>query len=265
MRGAKLKKKIGRKPIIYKKTIDKLFSDKIFRYFCGIMDRITITPVARIRSEFPQKFGIPRQPLLSKNTVAEIVFEPEFRNPDCIRGIDNCSHLWLIWEFSEFKERHWSPLVRPPRLGGNRKMGVFATRSPLRPNPLGLSAVKLLDVKMDKTLGPILRISGADLMDGTPICDIKPYIPYADRVEDAVSEIFTVPLTLSSVRWECEPPLPRSGRRIVALEEILLQDPRPAYKHNNTGSYAFEFAGLHVEFCVEDGVVVVKKCDKVGL
>ena len=221
---------------------------------------ITITPVARIHTEFPQKFGIPRQPLLAQSTVAEIVFEPEFRNPDCIRGLEKCSHLWLIWEFTEFADRQWSPLVRPPRLGGNRKMGVFATRSPLRPNPLGLSVVKILEILDDRTRGPVIRVSGADMMDGTPIYDIKPYIPYADSIQDAVSEIFTQPETLSSVRWECDSPLPHSDRRIAALEEVLLQDPRPAYKHNDSGSYAFEFAGLHVEFCVEGDVAVVRKC-----
>lgn len=231
----------------------------IFSYFCIIMS-ITIHPVARIRTEFPQKFGIPRQPLLSKSTVAEIVFEPEYRNPDCIRGMGQCSHLWLIWEFTEFTGRQWSPLVRPPRLGGNRKMGVFATRSPLRPNSLGLSVVKILEIINDSKLGPIIRVSGADMMDGTPIYDIKPYIPYADSIQDAVAEIFTQPETLSTVRWECASHLPRSDRRIAALEEVLIQDPRPAYKHNDTGSYAFEFAGLHVEFCVEGDVAVVRKC-----
>ena len=225
------------------------------------MNTITITPIARIRTEFPQKFGIPRQPLLAQSTVAEIVFEPEFRNPDCIRGLEKCSHLWLIWEFSEFAGRQWSPLVRPPRLGGNRKMGVFATRSPLRPNPLGLSAVKIIEILDDRTRGPVIRVSGADMMDGTPIYDIKPYIPYADSIQDAVTELFTQPKTLSSVRWECDSPLPHSDRKIIALEEILMQDPRPAYKHNDTGSYAFEFAGLHVEFCVEEDVVVVRTCE----
>jgi tRNA (Thr-GGU) A37 N-methylase len=168
--------------------------------------------------------------------------------------------LWLIWEFTEFADKQWSPLVRPPRLGGNRKMGVFATRSPLRPNPLGLSAVKILEILDDRTRGPVIRVSGADMMDGTPIYDIKPYIPYADSIQDAVTELFTQPKTLSSVRWECDAPLPHSDRKIIALEEILMQDPRPAYKHNDTGSYAFEFSGLHVEFCVEEDVVVLRKC-----
>ncbi len=222
---------------------------------------ITITPIAHIRTEFPQKFGIPRQPLLAQNTVAEIVFEPEFRNPDCIRGLELCSHLWLIWEFSEFAGRQWSPLVRPPRLGGNKKMGVFATRSPLRPNPLGLSVVKILEIITDPARGAVIRVSGADMMDGTPIYDIKPYIPYADKVEDAKSEIFTQPDILSDVRWECDAPLPDSDRRIVALREVLLQDPRPAYKHNDTGTYAFEFADMHIEFRVENDVVVVEKCE----
>lgn len=221
---------------------------------------ITITPIARVRSEFPQKFGIPRQALLSPSTVADIVFEPEFRNPDCIRGIGGSSHLWLIWEFSEFSGRRWSPLVRPPRLGGNKKMGVFATRSPLRPNPLGLSVVRILDVSAHPVFGPVIRISGADLMDGTPIYDIKPYVPYADRIEDAESQLFSMPERLRGVRWECASPLPCGDRRIVALEEILVQDPRPAYRHGDTGVYAFEFSGLHVRFRVEDDTVVVVEC-----
>lgn len=222
-----------------------------------------ITPIAHIRSEFPQKFGIPRQPMLAANTIAEIVFEPDFRNIDSIRGIEYSSHLWLIWEFSEFKEKKWSSLVRPPRLGGNKKMGVFATRSPLRPNLLGLSAVKLLGVDSHKTLGPILKISGADLMNGTPIYDIKPYLPYADSIADASTGIFTPPDTLSKVCWECNLPLSKSDRKIIALTEILLQDPRPAYKHNDTSIYAFEFAGLHIEFRVEDSCVFVSKAEKI--
>lgn len=219
---------------------------------------ITINPIAHIVSEFPQKFGIPRQPNLAKNLVSKIVFEPEFRNPDFVRGLENVTHIWLIWEFSEFTGKPYSALVRPPRLGGNKKMGVFATRSPLRPNSLALSAVKILSMDFNEKLGTVISIQGADLMDGTPIYDIKPYIPYSDCIPDASSPIFTPPQTLENVEVRCELPLPENDRRIAALKEILMQDPRPAYKKNGSEKYAFEFSGLHVEFYVENGVAVVE-------
>ena len=148
-------------------------------------------PVARIRSDFPEKFGIPRQSGLVESLEARIVFEPEFRVADAVRGLEDFSHIWLIWEFSEAVRGEWSPTVRPPRLGGNVRMGVFATRSPFRPNPIGLSCVKLLKVEQDTALGPVLTVAGADLMDGTPIYDIKPYIPYADAHPEATGGFTT--------------------------------------------------------------------------
>ncbi len=219
---------------------------------------LTISPIAHIISEFPQKFGIPRQPLLAPDVVARIVFEPEYRNPDCLRGLEESSHIWIIWEFSGFAGKQWQPLVRPPRLGGNRKMGVFATRSPLRPNGLGLSAVKLKCVYQDPKLGPVIEVYGADMMDGTPIYDIKPYIPYTDSISDASSELFTPPQKLDAVIWKCDISNVED-RKIRALEEILYQDPRPAYKKDGEESYAFEFSNLHVEFHVKDGKAIVTK------
>ncbi|MCQ2252703.1 MAG: tRNA (N6-threonylcarbamoyladenosine(37)-N6)-methyltransferase TrmO [Bacteroidales bacterium] len=217
-----------------------------------------IVPIAHIESEFPQKFGIPRQPSLARNVWSRIVFESDYRNPDCIRGLEVSSHIWLIWEFSEFTGKPWTPLVRPPRLGGNRKMGVFATRAPMRPNSMGLSAVKIEDISIDPKLGPVITVSGADLMNGTPIYDIKPYVPYTDSLPEATTQLFSEPATLSGVRIECALPHPETDRRIVALREILLQDPRPAYKRSGSDMYAFEFSDMHVEFCVVDGVAIVR-------
>lgn len=221
---------------------------------------ITISPIAHIVSEFPQKFGIPRQPLLAPSLEAKIVFEPEYRNPDCIRGLENSSHLWLIWEFTEFTGKPWKALVRPPRLGGNRKMGVFATRSPLRPNSLGLSAVKVRNIEIHETLGPIINIYGADMLNGTPIYDIKPYVPYTDSIADATSEIFTRPEPLRDVVFPDGANV--QNNRIQAIREILLQDPRPAYKNDGDETYAFEYADLHIEFRVEDSVAIVTEIKK---
>ena len=141
---------------------------------------VSIKTIAHIKSDFPTKFGIPRQSGLVEQLRAQVVFEPEYRNPDALRGLEEFSHLWLIWEFSQAVREDWSPTVRPPRLGGNKRLGVFATRSPFRPNPIGLSCVRLEQVELDTPLGPVLHVSGADLMDGTPIFDVKPYLPYAD-------------------------------------------------------------------------------------
>ena len=151
------------------------------------------TPIARIQSDFSEKFGIPRQSGLVEELMATVVFEPGYRDLSALRGIDGFSHLWLIWEFSQVRRKGWSPTVRPPRLGGNRRLGVFATRSPFRPNPIGLSCVRLVEVRQERELGPVLVVAGADLMDGTPIYDIKPYLPYADCKPDAVSCFATRP------------------------------------------------------------------------
>ena len=186
--------------------------------------------IARIRSDFPSKFGIPRQSGLVEELKAELVFEPEYRNPEALRGIEGFSHIWLIWLFSEAVRASWSPTVRPPRLGGNTRMGVFATRSPFRPNPIGLSAVRLDGIRRDETLGQVLLVSGADLMDGTPILDIKPYLPFADSYPQA-SGGFTGQKIDGPLKVEVSQPLlaqvPKEHRQ--ALLGVLAQDPRPSY------------------------------------
>ncbi len=217
-------------------------------------------PIAHIRSDFPAKFGIPRQAGLVAELKAQVVFEPEFRNPEALRGIDGFSHLWLIWEFSQNRREGWSPTVRPPRLGGNVRMGVFATRSPFRPNPIGLSCVQLDRVEWDGPQGPVLRVLGADLMDGTPIYDIKPYVPYADCRPEA-TQGFAPPDT--NRRLEVEIPeellnrVPKTHR--AALQGVLAQDPRPAYQRDPERIYGFGFAGLEVRFSVQDGVLRVEE------
>ena len=217
-------------------------------------------PIAYIRSDFPAKFGIPRQAGLVAELKAQVVFEPEFRNPEALRGIDGFSHLWLIWEFSQNRREGWSPTVRPPRLGGNVRMGVFATRSPFRPNPIGLSCVQLDRVEWDGPQGPVLRVLGADLMDGTPIYDIKPYVPYADCWPEA-TQGFAPPDT--NRRLEVEIPeellnrVPETHR--AALQGVLAQDPRPAYQRDPERIYGFGFAGLEVRFSVQDGVLRVEE------
>ena len=217
-------------------------------------------PVARIRSDFPEKFGIPRQSGVVESLEAKIVFEPEFRVMDAVRGLEDFSHIWLIWEFSEAVRDTWSPTVRPPRLGGNVRMGVFATRSPFRPNPIGLSCVKLLKVEQDEALGPVLTVAGADLMDGTPIYDIKPYIPYADCHPEAVGGFTTKvdmkPLTVD-FPGELLAKVPEEKRD--ALIGVLEQDPRPRYQKDPGRIYGLSFAGLEVKFSVEAQALTVKE------
>ncbi len=208
-------------------------------------------PVARIRSDFPEKFGIPRQSGIVESLEAKIVFEPEFRVMDAVRGLEDFSHIWLIWEFSEAVRDTWSPTVRPPRLGGNVRMGVFATRSPFRPNPIGLSCVRLLKVEQDETLGPVLTVAGADLMDGTPIYDIKPYIPYADCHPDAkggfTTKVDMKPLTIDFPAELLEK-VPQEKRE--ALIGVLEQDPRPRYQNDPERVYGLSFAGMEIKFSV---------------
>ena len=217
-------------------------------------------PVARIRSDFPEKFGIPRQSGVVESLEAKIVFEPEFRVMDAVRGLEDFSHIWLIWEFSEAVRDTWSPTVRPPRLGGNVRMGVFATRSPFRPNPIGLSCVKLLKVEQDEALGPVLTVAGADLMDGTPIYDIKPYIPYADCHPEAAGGFTTKvdmkPLTVDFPAELLEK-VPEEKRD--ALIGVLEQDPRPRYQKDPGRIYGLSFAGLEVKFSVEAQALTVKE------
>jgi len=215
-------------------------------------------PVAHIRSDFPTKFGVPRQAGLVEELRAAVVFEPPCRAAEALRGIEGFSHLWLIWEFSQNRREGWSPTVRPPRLGGNTRMGVFATRSPFRPNPIGLSCVKLEGVEWDSPDGPILLVSGADLVDGTPIFDIKPYIPYADCHPEASGGF--APSAPEGVLAVDIPPrlLERvpSDRR-AALAGVLAQDPRPPYQDDPGRVYGFGFAGLEVRFTVAGGKLTV--------
>ncbi|MCR5665146.1 MAG: tRNA (N6-threonylcarbamoyladenosine(37)-N6)-methyltransferase TrmO [Oscillospiraceae bacterium] len=211
----------------------------------------TLRAIARMESDFPDKFGIPRQAGLVEALVGRVVFEPEFRSEDALRGIEAFSHLWLIWQFSETLREGWSPTVRPPRLGGNERMGVFATRSPFRPNGLGLSCVRLLGVERGGGRGPVLLVAGADLMDGTPIFDIKPYLPYADAKSDARGGF--APAAEQPLRVEIAPGaldrFPADKR--AALLGVLAQDPRPRYQKDPSRVYALRFAGFEVRFAAD--------------
>lgn len=219
----------------------------------------TIQVIARIRSDFTEKFGIPRQSGLVKDCKALVVFEPEFRRAEALRGLEDFSHIWLIWQFSQAVREDWSPTVRPPRLGGNKRLGVFATRSPFRPNALGLSAVGLEAVELHPSLGPVLHVAGADLLDGTPIYDIKPYIPYADALPDAAGG-FTGQVEHVRLSVDCPPLLleqvPEEKRQ--ALLGVLAQDPRPSYQTDPARVYGMSFAGLEIHFTVDGGRLVIK-------
>ena len=213
--------------------------------------------IAKIRNDFPTKFGLPRQSGLVE-TQAMIVFEEPYRVPEALRGLDGYSHLWLIWEFSQAKRDTWSPTVRPPRLGGNTRMGVFATRSPFRPNPIGLSCVRLERIERHPQWGDVLIVSGADMMDGTPIYDIKPYLPYVDskpearggfaheHIGDGVEVVFPE-------EWRSMVP----PDKLEALIRVLEQDPRPAYQNDPDRVYGLPYAGMDVRFTVRDGVLTV--------
>ena len=215
-------------------------------------------PIARIRSDFATKFGVPRQSGVVDSLQAEIVFEPEFRSRDAVRGLEAFSHIWLIWEFSENVRAGWSPTVRPPRLGGNVRMGVFATRSPFRPNPIGLSCVRLERIEFSDARGPVLHVAGADLMDGTPIYDIKPYIPYADCHPDAQAG-FTTQLDERMVTVECPPELLNKipAETQPALLAVLSHDPRPSYQNDPERVYGMAFAGWNVRFRVQKKTLTV--------
>ena len=218
--------------------------------------------IARIRSDFPTKFGIPRQSGLVDELRATVVFEPEYRNPDALRGLEGFSHIWLIWQFSQAVRDTWSPTVRPPRLGGNARMGVFATRSPFRPNPVGLSCVRLAGIERDPELGPVLVVAGADLMDGTPILDIKPYVPYADCHPEASGGFTgatggdTLAVDFPAALLERVP-----ADRRAALTGILARDPRPSYQHDPERVYGLDFAGVNVRFTVDGDTLTVRSVE----
>lgn len=219
--------------------------------------------IARIHSDFNEKFGIPRQSGLVPQTRATIVFEPEYRVADALRGIEGYSHLWLIWSFSKAERDTWSPTVRPPRLGGNVRMGVFATRSPFRPNPIGLSCVTLEEVKLHTPDGPVLIVGGADLLDGTPIYDIKPYLPYVDSHPDARGGFGA-----EKAGYKLEVVIPDQilekidPQKLDALTGILREDPRPSYQNDPERVYGVSFAGMNIRFTVSQGILTVCGMDK---
>jgi tRNA-Thr(GGU) m(6)t(6)A37 methyltransferase TsaA len=228
------------------------------------MENINIQIIARMRSDFATKFGIPRQSGLVEELRSTIVFEPEYRNADALRGIDGFSHLWIIWQFSEAVRSDWSPTVRPPRLGGNTRMGVFATRSPFRPNHLGLSCVKLLGVEETEEFGTVIHVGGADLMDGTPIFDIKPYVPYADCHPEAAGGF-----TDTAGEYLLQVAFPEDLLAILPADKrqaaisVLSHDPRPSYQRNPDRVYGLTFAGYDIRFCVKEDILTVTAVEKI--
>ena len=228
------------------------------------MNDVSIRVIARMKSDFPTKFGIPRQSGLVDELRSTIIFEPEYRNPDALRGIEEFSHIWLIWQFSEAVRQDWSPTVRPPRLGGNTRMGVFATRSPFRPNNLGLSSVKLLGVEHTKEYGTVLHVAGADLMDGTPIFDIKPYIPYSDAHPNAMGGFtdrandFLLDVNFPENLLEIIP----SEKQAAAIG-VLSHDPRPSYQNQSDRIYGLTFSGFDIRFKVNGKNLTVLDVSKV--
>lgn len=230
------------------------------------MENVQIQVIAKMRSDFPTKFGIPRQSGLVEDLQSMIVFEPEFRKAEALRGLENFSHLWIIWQFSKAVRQDWSPTVRPPRLGGNTRMGVFATRSPFRPNSLGLSSVKILGLEQTAEFGTVIHVGGADLMDGTPIFDIKPYIPYSDCHQDAAGG-FTD--TASDFLLQVDFPdsllqkIPQNKRQ--ALLGVLSHDPRPSYQNDPTRIYGLSFGGYDIQFMVQDKLLTVREIEEDSL
>ena len=221
-------------------------------------EEMTLKVIAHIHTAFPTKFGIPRQSGLVDSLRGEVIFTPEYRSADAVRGLEDFSHIWLVWQFSGAVRDSWSPTVRPPRLGGNTRMGVFATRSPFRPNPLGLSSVRLEGIEHRPDVGPVLIVRGADLMDGTPIFDIKPYIPYADCHPDAQAG-FTTQLDERMVTVECPPELLDKipAETQPALLAVLSHDPRPSYQNDPERVYGMAFAGWNVRFRVQKKTLTV--------
>lgn len=229
------------------------------------MQDATMRFIARVHTAFSEKFGIPRQSGLAPSLRARIVFEPAFRRPEALRGLEGFSHIWLIWQFSEAVRDTWQPTVRPPRLGGNARMGVFATRSPFRPNAIGLSAVKLEGIEWDAPDGPVLIVSGADLLDGTPLFDIKPYIPFADCLPEAVGGFAAERpegLLQVSLPEQIAASLPAGVADM--LREVLACDPRPSYQHDPERIYGMAFGGYNVTFTVDGDTLTVINVLKKG-
>ena len=226
------------------------------------MDNYTIKPIAHIESDFTTKFGIPRQAGIVEELEATIVFEPEYRVADALRGMEGFSHIWLIWQFSQAVREDWSPTVRPPRLGGNSRMGVFASRSPFRPNALGLSCVKILGLEQTSDKGTVIKVAGADLMDGTPIFDIKPYVPYADCRPDAAYGF--APDSGATLNVEIPGDVIGSfpKEKLSGLKGVLENDPRPRYQDDPDRVYAMDFAGFDVKFSVNGETLTVKEIKK---
>ena len=221
-------------------------------------EEMLIKPIAHIHCDYKAKFGIPRQSGLINSVPAKIIFLPEYRNPDAFRGLEGYSHLWLLWQFSEAVRDGWSPTVRPPRLGGNKRMGVFATRSPYRPNPIGLSSVKIISIDLNTPKGSIIEISGADLLDGTPIYDIKPYLAYTDSHPEASSGFALTdraPRSEVVISEELLHKVPEEHRASVI--DILAEDPRPGYQDDSSRVYVLEYANFEIAFRASDGKIVV--------
>lgn len=219
--------------------------------------------IAHIRTVFRTKFGVPRQSGLANSLSAQIIFEPKFRNPDCVKGLESFSHIWLLWEFSQVPEKEFTPTVRPPRLGGNKRMGVFATRSPFRPNRIGLSSVKLEKIELTEQYGAVLHITGADLADGTPIIDIKPYLAYTDSHPNAVGgfadEVFgdNLEVEFPAKLLEIVKPGLRNG-----LLDVLSQDPKPSYQNNPERVYGFAFSDYEIKFTVSGKLLTVESVEQ---
>ncbi|MBE6812020.1 MAG: tRNA (N6-threonylcarbamoyladenosine(37)-N6)-methyltransferase TrmO [Ruminococcaceae bacterium] len=223
----------------------------------------SIQPIAHIRTDFPAKFGIPRQSMLIDSLQGEIIFEPHYRNPDALRGLEDFSHLWIIWQFSQTVTTDWSPTVRPPRLGGNKRMGVFATRSPFRPNSLALSVVKIEKIDLHTPIGPVITVSGIDMLDNTPIFDIKPYLPHIDSISTA-SGGFALPAAEQKLDVEfsgnARSALPQN--LLISLQAILEQDPRPHYQEDENRTYGFSYNNYEIHFRVKENRLTVVSATK---
>ena len=216
-------------------------------------------PIAHIETDFGSKFGVPRQSGLVPELEGRVVFEPAYRVPEAFRGLEGFSHIWLLWDFSESHQEEWSPTVRPPRLGGNVRVGVFATRSPFRPNPIGLSCVQLSRIDLDSPDGPVLWVRGADLMDGTPIFDIKPYLPFADSHPEASGGFTDQTKEQPELEVEFSPEVENlfTSSKLMALRKVLASDPRPHYQHDDNRVYGLEFNRQNIHFSIKNGKISV--------